>query len=164
MCTRESGAPTNRGRLTAPRSLGAIKGAPMCHGAEPPSITSAYDHNSGSGKKEEGKRWKRVKKIVYYDSDSSSSLQKDNDGSSSIKNTVNQNYSKSSFNYSCILTIRMLIYYLFLLASLLILTRKIILGGVIKYGIIYFLFILAFGIFFSFHPSIWDLFILAFGT
>jgi hypothetical protein len=56
MCTRESGAPTNRGRLTAPRSLGAIKGAPMCHGAEPPSITSAYDHNSGSGKKEEGKR------------------------------------------------------------------------------------------------------------
>jgi hypothetical protein len=54
--------------------------------------------DSRSGKKD-GKKRKRIKKIVYYDSDSSSSSHKDNNGSS-IKKTIKQNYSKTSFNYS----------------------------------------------------------------
>jgi hypothetical protein len=43
------------------------------------------------------------------------------------------------------LTMPLLIYCLFLLANLLTLMGRIILGGVIKYAIIYFPFILAFG-------------------
>jgi hypothetical protein len=46
---------------------------------------------------------KSIKKIVYYDSDASSSSPREDDDSSSIKKkTVKQNYSKTSFNYSCI--------------------------------------------------------------
>jgi hypothetical protein len=51
----------------------------------------------------------------------------------------------TSFNYSRILTMSMLIYCLFLLTNLLTLMGSIIHGGVIKCGTIYFLFILAFG-------------------
>jgi hypothetical protein len=55
--------------------------------------------DSRSSKKKEGKRRKHINKIVYYDSDSSSS-EKDNSNYSSIKKMVKQNYSKISFNYS----------------------------------------------------------------
>jgi hypothetical protein len=54
----------------------------------------------GSGKKE-GKKKKRIKKIIYYESDTSSSSQMD-DSSSSKKKMVKQNYTKMSFDYSCI--------------------------------------------------------------
>jgi hypothetical protein len=51
---------------------------------------------SRSGKKE-GKKKKHIKKNIYYESDTSSSLQKD---SSSKKNTIKKNYTKMYFNYS----------------------------------------------------------------
>jgi hypothetical protein len=99
--------------------------------------------DSGSGKTKDGKKKQRIKKIVYYDSDvPSSSPNEDDDDSSFKKKTVKQNYS---FDYSRILTTPMIIYYLFLLESLLTLMGKIILFGVIKCVLIYFLFIRAFG-------------------
>jgi hypothetical protein len=46
---------------------------------------------------------KHIKKIVYYDNDTSSFSPKDDNNSFSPKQkTVKQNYSKMSFNYSCI--------------------------------------------------------------
>jgi hypothetical protein len=58
--------------------------------------------DSGFGKKV-GKKKKCIKKIVYYDNDTSSSSPKDDDDSfSSKQKTIKQNYSKTSFNYSCI--------------------------------------------------------------
>jgi hypothetical protein len=54
-----------------------------------------------SKKNKDGKKKKRIKKIVYYDNDtSSSSPREDDDSSSTKKNTIKQNYSKTSFNYS----------------------------------------------------------------
>jgi hypothetical protein len=56
--------------------------------------------DSGSNnKRKDGKKKRCIKKIIYYDSDTSSSSPRDNDnGDSSSKNkTVNQNYS---FDYS----------------------------------------------------------------
>jgi hypothetical protein len=100
------------------------------------------DSRSGKTKKD-GKKKQRIKKIVYYDSDvPSSSPNEDDDDSSFKKKTVKQNYS---FDYSRIPTTPMIIYYLFLLESLLTLMGKIILFGVIKCVLIYFLFIRAFG-------------------
>jgi hypothetical protein len=59
--------------------------------------------DSRSWKRKEGKKKKRIKKIIYYDSDSSSSLHKDGEDSSyTKKKIVKQDYSKTSFNYSCI--------------------------------------------------------------
>jgi hypothetical protein len=53
--------------------------------------------DSGSNNKNEGRRRKHIKKIIYYNCDSSSS-HKDNDNSSSFKEkTVKQNYTKTSF-------------------------------------------------------------------
>jgi hypothetical protein len=53
--------------------------------------------NSGSShKKKDGKKKRHIKKIINYDSDTSSSLPRDDD-SSMKKKTVNQNYS---FDYS----------------------------------------------------------------
>jgi hypothetical protein len=57
--------------------------------------------DSGSGKKD-GKKKNRIKKIVYYNNDASSSSPKDDDSFSSKQKTIKQNYSKTSFNYSCI--------------------------------------------------------------
>jgi hypothetical protein len=48
-----------------------------------------------SGSNKEGKRSKRIKKIIYYDNNSSSSLHKD----SSKKRRLNKDYSKMSLNY-----------------------------------------------------------------
>jgi hypothetical protein len=50
--------------------------------------------------KKEGNRRKRIKKIIYYDCDFSSSLHKDVDDSSTKKKMAKQNYSKLCFNYS----------------------------------------------------------------
>jgi hypothetical protein len=51
-------------------------------------------------RKKDGKK-KRIKRIIYYDSDASSySPREDADSSSIKKKMVKQNYSKSSFNYS----------------------------------------------------------------
>ena len=57
--------------------------------------------NDSSSKKDRKKK-RRVKKIIYYDSDDSSSSPKEDDDSSSKKKTVNQNFSKMSFDYTCI--------------------------------------------------------------
>jgi hypothetical protein len=56
--------------------------------------------NSGSNnKRKDGKKKRNIKKSIYYDSDTSFSLPRDDDGedSSSKKKMVNQNYS---FDYS----------------------------------------------------------------
>jgi hypothetical protein len=95
--------------------------------------------------KKDGKKKKHIKKIVYYDNDTSSTSPKDNDGSSSKQKTVKQNYYKTSFNYSRIpyngnanlLSIP--------LGKPPHFDGRIILGGAIRCVIIYFLFILAFG-------------------
>jgi hypothetical protein len=100
--------------------------------------------NSGSRKKKVGKKKKHIK-IVYFDSDTSSSSPKDDDSSSSKQKTVKQNYSKTSFNYSCIPYDSN--------AHLLSiphgkpphLMRRTILGGDIRCAVTYFLFILIFG-------------------
>ena len=55
-----------------------------------------------SSSKKDGKKKRRVKKIIYYDNDDSSSSPKEDDDSSSKKKTVNQNFSKMSFDYTCI--------------------------------------------------------------
>jgi hypothetical protein len=55
--------------------------------------------DSGSSKKKDGKKKKRINKIVYYDNDTSSSSPREDDKSSSTKKkSVEQNYSKTSFN------------------------------------------------------------------
>jgi hypothetical protein len=95
-----------------------------------------------NNKKDEKKRC--IMKIVYYDSDASSSSPKEdnNDDSSSKNKTVNQNYS---FDYSRI-SYNSNAHLLYIpLGKPLTLMEKIILSGVIKYVVIYFLFILAFG-------------------
>jgi hypothetical protein len=92
-----------------------------------------------NNKRKDGKKT-RIKKIIYYDSDAFSSSPRDDDDSSSKKKMVNQNYSLdySRIPYNSI-------YYLYLLASPLTLMGKLILFGVIKCVVIYFLFILEFG-------------------
>jgi hypothetical protein len=99
-----------------------------------------------NNKKKDRKKKMCIKKIVYYDNDTSSSSPKDDDDddSSSKKKTDNQNYSFLIILVFC--TTPMLIYYLFLLVSPLTLMGKIILFGVIKCVVIYF----------SLHPSIWE--------
>jgi hypothetical protein len=59
------------------------------------------DSGSNNKKKDEKKK-RRIKKIVYYANDASSSSPKEDDDFSSKKNTVKQNYSKTSFDYPCI--------------------------------------------------------------
>jgi hypothetical protein len=101
--------------------------------------------DSGSNNKRKDRTKKRLnKKIIYYDSDASSSspTDDDNDDSSTKIKMVKQNYSLIILVF---LTTQMLIYYPFHLASPLTLMGKIILFGVIKCVVIYFLFILAFG-------------------
>jgi hypothetical protein len=56
-----------------------------------------------SSNKKKDKKKKCIKKVIYYDSDTSSSQKDDNDSSSSKKNVVQQNYTRTSFNYSHIL-------------------------------------------------------------
>jgi hypothetical protein len=58
---------------------------------------SGLGHKRKDGRK---KKTRRIKEIVYYDSDESSSSQKDNDNDYKKKKTVNSNFS---FDYSCIL-------------------------------------------------------------
>jgi hypothetical protein len=58
--------------------------------------------DSGSNKKKDERNKKRIKKIIYHDSDTSSSSPKNNDDSFSKEKTVKQNYTRTSFNYSCI--------------------------------------------------------------
>jgi hypothetical protein len=54
--------------------------------------------DSGSShKNRDGNKKRRIKKIIYYDSDASSSSPRDDEYSLSKKKTVNQNYS---FDYS----------------------------------------------------------------
>lgn len=99
-----------------------------------------------NNKKKDMKKKKCMKKIVYYDSDASSSSPKDDDDSSSSKKkTVKQTILERLLITLAFLTMPMLIYYLFLMASFLTLMGRIILGGVTKCVVIYFLFILAFG-------------------
>jgi hypothetical protein len=101
--------------------------------------------DSGSShKKKDGKKKSRIKKIIYYDSDASSSSPRDDDDdhSSSKKKTVNQNYSfdysRMSYNSNAhLLSIP--------LGKPPTLMEKIILSGVIKCVVIYFLSILVFG-------------------
>jgi hypothetical protein len=103
--------------------------------------------DSGSNnKKKDGKKKRRIKKIVYYDSDDSSSSPKDDDDDSSFKQRrLNQTTLKRLLIILVFHTTPMLMFCLFLLANPLILMGKIILFGVIKYVIIFSLFILAFG-------------------
>jgi hypothetical protein len=101
--------------------------------------------NYGSNKKrKDGKKKRRIKKIIYYDSDISSSSPRDDDDedSSSKKKTVNQNYyfdySRIPYNSNAhLLSIP--------LENPLTLMETIIHFGVIKYVVIYSLFILVFG-------------------
>jgi hypothetical protein len=59
--------------------------------------------DSGSNNKKKDEKNKRcIKKIVYYANDASSSSPKEDGDFSSKKNTVKQNYSKTSFDYPCI--------------------------------------------------------------
>jgi hypothetical protein len=99
-----------------------------------------------NNKKKDGKKKRCIKKIIYYDSDASSSSPRDDDDkdSSSKKKMVNRNYS---FDYSCILIIQMLIYYLFHLVNPLTLMEKTIHFGAIKMH----------SHLFSLHPSIWGI-------
>jgi hypothetical protein len=55
---------------------------------------------SGSGKRKEDK--KRIKKIIYYDSDISFSLPKDDNASPSKQKTVKTSFNRTPFNYSFI--------------------------------------------------------------
>jgi hypothetical protein len=101
--------------------------------------------DSGSShKKKDGKKKRRIKKIIYYDSDASSSSPRDDDDddSSSKKKTVNQNYS---FDYSR-MTYNSNAHLLSIpLGKPPTLMEKIILSGVTKCVVIYFLSILVFG-------------------
>jgi hypothetical protein len=98
----------------------------------------------GSDKtKKDGKKKKCVKKIVYYDSNVSSSSPKEKDDDSSFKKkTFKQNYS---FDYSHILYNSYAHFLSIPLGKPLTLMGKIILFGVIKCVVVYFLFIRAFG-------------------
>jgi hypothetical protein len=98
--------------------------------------------DSGSNYKKKDVKKRRIKKIVYYDSDASSPSLKDGGDSSSKKKTVNQNYS---FDYSRIPYNSNAHLLSIPLGKPLTLMEKIILFGVIKCAVIYFLFILAFG-------------------
>jgi hypothetical protein len=99
--------------------------------------------SGASQKKRDGKKKRRIKKIIYYDSDaSSSSPHNDNDDSSSKKKTVNQNYS---FDYSCISYNSNSHLLSIPLGKPPTLMEKIILSGVIKCVVIYFLSILVSG-------------------
>jgi hypothetical protein len=101
--------------------------------------------DSGFGKKV-GKKKKCIKKIVYYDNDTSSSSPKDNgDSFSSKQKTIKQTTLRRLLITRVFLIMPMLVYCMFLLSNLLTLMEMIILGGVIKCTIIYFLFILVFG-------------------
>jgi hypothetical protein len=99
--------------------------------------------DSGSNNKKGRKKKRCIKKIVYYESDASSSSPKDDDDDSSLKKkTVNQNYSfdhsRIPYNFNAhLLSIP--------LGKPLTLMGKIILFGVIKCVVIYFLFIIEFG-------------------
>ena len=100
--------------------------------------------DSGSShKKRDGKKKRRIKKIIYYDSDASSSSPRDDDdeGSSSKKKRL---IKTILLIILVCLTIRMLIYCLFHLENPLTLMERIILSGVIKCIVIYFLSILVF--------------------
>jgi hypothetical protein len=103
--------------------------------------------DSGSSKKKkDGKKKKRIKNILYYDSDaSSSSLKEEDDSSSTKKRWSNKTILRHLLITPAYHTIQMLICYLCLLANLLTLMERIILGGAIKCVIIYLLFILVFG-------------------
>jgi hypothetical protein len=57
----------------------------------------SVDSRSDKTKKDRKKK-KHIKKIMYYDSDASSSLPNEDDNIDSKKKTVKQNYSKTSFN------------------------------------------------------------------
>jgi hypothetical protein len=100
--------------------------------------------DSGSSQKEkDGKKKRHIKKIIYYDSDaSSSSPHDDDDDSLSKKKTVNQNYS---FDYSYIPYISNAHLLSIPLQKPPTLMEKIILSGVIKCVVIYFLSILVSG-------------------
>jgi hypothetical protein len=103
-------------------------------------------NSRSSKKKKDRNKKKRIKVIVYYNRDtSSSSPREDNDSSFTKKRWSNKTIPRPLLIILVFLTIPILIYCLFLLANPLTLMGKIIHGGVIKCGIIYFLFILAFG-------------------
>jgi hypothetical protein len=95
-----------------------------------------------SQKKREGKKKRHIKKIIYYDSDASSASPHDVDDSSPKKKTVNQNYS---FDYSRIPYNSNAHFLSIPLGKPPTLMEKIILSGVIKCVVIYFLSILASG-------------------
>jgi hypothetical protein len=99
--------------------------------------------DSGSiHKKRDGKKKRRIKKIIYYDSDVSSSSPRDNDGDSSKRKTVNQNYS---FDYSRIPYNSNAHLISIPLGKPHTLMERTILFRVIKCVVIYSLFILSFG-------------------
>jgi hypothetical protein len=98
--------------------------------------------DSGSShKKRDGKKNRCIKKIIYYDSDASSSSPRDDSDSSLKKKMVNQNYF---LIIPVFRTIRIHIYFLFLLENLHTLMEKTIHFGAIKCVVIYFLSILVF--------------------
>jgi hypothetical protein len=100
--------------------------------------------DSGSNKKKKnGKKKRHIKKIVYYDSDASASSPRDDDDddSSSKGKMVNQNYSFDYFRIPYNSNAHLLS---IPLGKPLTLTGKIILFGVIKCIVNYFVFILAF--------------------
>jgi hypothetical protein len=100
--------------------------------------------DSGSNKKDERNK-KRIKKIIYHDSDASSSYQRTMTIPFLRKRRSNKTILEHLLITLAFCIIQMCIYFLYLLASLLTLMGRPIHGGVIKCVVIYFLFILVFG-------------------
>jgi hypothetical protein len=99
--------------------------------------------SDSNNKKKDGKKKRPIKNIIYYDSDASSSSPRDDDDPSTKKRLIKIIHS---IILSCH-TIQMHIYYIFHLENPLTLMEKIILSGVIKCVVIYF----------SLHPSLWEI-------
>jgi hypothetical protein len=94
--------------------------------------------------RKDGKKKMRIKKIIYYETDISSSSPRDDEeeDSSTKKKTINQN---NSFYYSHILYNSNAYLLSISLGKPPTLTKRTTLFGIIKYVVIYFLSILAFG-------------------
>jgi hypothetical protein len=102
------------------------------------------DSRSGKTKKD-GKKKKRIMKIVYCDSDASSSSPKEDNDNDSKKRRLNKTTLRCLLSTLAFLMIQMLIYYSFCLVSLLTLMGKTIYGGTIRCVVIYFHSTIAFG-------------------
>jgi hypothetical protein len=103
--------------------------------------------DSGSShKKKDGKNKRRIKKIIYYDSDASSSSPRDDDDDD-LRQRKRRLIKTIPLIIPVFRTIQMPIYFLFLLENPHTLMERITHSGVIKCVVIYF----------SLHPSIWEI-------